>query len=444
MAKIGLRLKADRRVEFIAGAIILGLIGVLVWRGLVEQKKAPTETKPCYKKTLTLWTPFDKKVLAPLTEPLRPYCLTLKIETKPVKEIQTQLLRAIVAGTGPTITYVDADFLASNLDVFTVPIKQQQPFFTLNDYPQAISEIFKLLSPVPAPNQPKSTQLPPANFFAYPFTYDTLVLFWNKDLLQAAGLTKPPATFEAIQAVIPRLRRVDANNQITLSPIALGAANNHSAYFETFLALWKMQNPTALRNLAEVSRSLFTTLDFYTQFTNIQSDFFSWQPSLPDSRQMFLAEQTAMLIDFYSFKKEIKQKNPRLNFSVGPLPRLASKPKKTNYIQPYFLAVTKNNAEIGWLFLALMDKNYQSVMAKLGAQPIKIKVMANGDRGQTIEDQILFNELIVGDSFAQVDKEFVKASLKTDIENWLTDKRTVQQLISTKQASKFFRKLPKD
>jgi ABC-type glycerol-3-phosphate transport system substrate-binding protein len=357
----------------------------------------------------------------------------LQVEQKTLEQIKNDFLPQLAAGEGPVVIYTDYDFLAKNSKIFsqkiekasrkTTKTKTEKKDLKLNwlkpdDYPDAIKNIFQ--------DKP----------LAYPVTYDTLVLFWNKDILNAVGYTEPPRTYEELIGLIPKLRKFDAAGQITFSPIALGSSRNINASFEYFLVLMAELNQGVTTKSSRLAEALFKTLDYYTQFADSKSENFSWHPNLANSRETFLQEKTAMLIDFYSFKEEIAKRNPRFNFGIAPLLVVGADFQRVNYFKPYFFAVPRASDKIGWLFLKLFDKNYAEFVENTGLASIKI----SGAKNLEATDRVLFDEMLVGDMFSNVNSDYIKPYIQEDIENWLSHQKDIKQLILIKQVSKFYKK----
>ena len=420
MNKLFAWLPADRTTRF----IILAMLGLLVLAVMAKVflggGKSSTTAPPCLKATVIVWAPFELRALTALQKPLRKSCITIQLVPKSVEAIATELVPALAAGQGPTLAYIDYDFWSTHRDLFVplpAPPKGETSALTLDDYPTSIQRALG------------------NRLEAYPFSYDTLVLLWNRDLLNSIGQAEPPASLEALDQLIPQLRRLDSAGQLTLSPIALGSATNIPTHFELFLALWRMRHPNLTKFTSGFSRSLVETLDTYTDYVRSTSPRFSWHPNLPDQREAFLAERTAMIIDFASTKRELLRRNPRAPFALAPLPAYVGRTKRVNYLRPYFLAVTRGHERAGWQALIELDRHYAGIIAPLGLPAIKVSLGRdlNGD------NRVLFEELIVGDVFADVNKSVLRPAIRSDIDNWLANRRDVEQLINLQQTSRFFK-----
>jgi len=62
--------------------------------------------------------------------------------------------------------------------------------------------------------------------YGFPLYTDTLALFYNKDAFNDAGITNPPATWQELQQIVPRLTKIDQFGNFIQSGIALGTGDN--------------------------------------------------------------------------------------------------------------------------------------------------------------------------------------------------------------------------
>ena len=391
-----------------AAAFIFLIIIISIFSVLSSSKKKPE--LPCYNQTITIWSPYKFYRYPEVANELKKYCVKLNVVEKSLDDIKNNLLQEISAGNSPDIVYVDSEFLFDNLNIFS-PYKGNK--LDLNDYPDVISKIFN------------------GKFIAYPIDYNPLVLFWNKDLFYSAGYIEPPKTFEDIQNIIPKTRRISGFYSIYLSPIALGTTDNIDSFFEIFLVMHKSLNQNY-----KTSYAFEKTLDYYTQFADKNSDYFSWDQNMENQIDSFSKEKVMMIIDFYSKKDEILKKNSRLNFAITQIPTFSQNPKKLNYFSGHFFAIPKQGKnKLGWLFLEIFDKYYKNFVDKMNIVPTKKSFYDKLDE----EKKIVFQSILNSDPFSEFNKSYTKDSLKQDIDNWIYRKKDVKQLLQG-QVFKFFKK----
>ena len=128
---------------------------------------------------------------------------------------------------------------------------------------------------------------------ALPFSVDPLVMYWNRDIFNNAGVTAPPTTWAGISDLVPKLTAKDPASNILTSTVALGEFRNVTDAKEIFSALLLQAgspivnlNPdgsltSALKeNFGLKTSPVILALEFYTNFSNPVSPVYSWNRSL--------------------------------------------------------------------------------------------------------------------------------------------------------------------
>lgn len=154
-----------------------------------------------------------------------------------------------------------------------------------------------------------------ANFLGLPLQIDTLALFYNQQIFQAAGKT-PPTSWDQLRQLALDLTVRDESGRIQTAGVALGTTNNVE-HWSDILGLMMLQNGVDLSrptgNLAE------DALTFYTIFNKTDQ---VWNETLPSSTLAFATGKTAMYFGYSWDVFEIKNLNPNLDFRIVPVPQL--------------------------------------------------------------------------------------------------------------------------
>lgn len=189
--------------------------------------------------------------------------------------------------------------------------------------------------------------------FGLPLAIDTLILFYNKDLFNNAGITTPPEYWNReFQQNVKKLTKQNNQGEIIQSGIALGGSNNIVRSTD-ILSLLMMQNGT---NMMEGGAVKFNqnagsskdkspgidALRFYTDFSNPAKEVYSWNNGLEDSLKMFVDNKLAMMIGYKYMLPEIKARAPKLNFGIAPIPQIEGNSQKTNYANYWVEVVSKS------------------------------------------------------------------------------------------------------
>ncbi len=191
--------------------------------------------------------------------------------------------------------------------------------------------------------------------YAVPLTVNSLALYYNKDLFNAAGITGPPANWDEFVSDAKKLTVIGGDGQIAQSGAALGTTANINRPTDILNLLMlqggtQMTDPTTGRatfdqvtKLSDGSSSApgQNALNFYTQFANRNSSFYSWNPSMHYSIDAFAEGNLAMMFNYSWQEPVIESKAPKLNYGVAPVPQFAGS-APVNFPNYWAFAVAKN------------------------------------------------------------------------------------------------------
>ena len=188
-----------------------------------------------------------------------------------------------------------------------------------------------------------------AGYYGIPLLVDPLVLFSNRSALSSNGIPKPPATWEALTGLVPHVALLTPGRQITRGLIALGTYDNiHNArailstiFLQTGVSIAGYSDTGAL--VADLGQDAADSapgkavLGFYTQFADPSKVSYTWNASLPNSQQAFLAGDLALYFGYASEARYLRAANPNLDFDVAPAPQPATARAKSVYGLVYAL-----------------------------------------------------------------------------------------------------------
>lgn len=177
--------------------------------------------------------------------------------------------------------------------------------------------------------------LTPEGTIGFPLLIDPLVVYYNKDILAAQNFVTPPRTWNTLLQANTLLTKRTTQGTISQSMIALGETTNVPHYRDILSALF-LQTGNTIVTTDKVTGAIQSTLTtgsgldgavspttqallFYTNFANPTNSAYSWNRSLPDALQHFLAGRSAFYIGRASELFSIQAQNPNLNFDVMEL-----------------------------------------------------------------------------------------------------------------------------
>ncbi len=270
--------------------------------------------------TATVWgdiSSYDFNLLLNTPALSQDRTLVVSYVEKSAETIETEFTEALAQGVGPDIIIITQDKLWKNR-----PKLAAIPYSSVSerDFKTTFIEEGELF-------------LDQNGVYALPLSIDPLVLYYNRDLLSAAGQARPIAFWDEIYAAATNLSKRDAAGNLISSVMALGEARNISNA-KDILSLLFIQAGTPITGFigpelrSQISANFGlsispgeSALDFYTQFSNPTKTFYSWNRSLMNAQTHFTSGDSAYYLGFASELRVLKNKNPTLNFGVSLAPQ---------------------------------------------------------------------------------------------------------------------------
>ena len=183
-----------------------------------------------------------------------------------------------------------------------------------------------------------------------PLMIDGLALFYNEDILKAAGKT-PPKTWDELHETALVLTVKSTGGEIKTAGVALGTASNIE-HFSDILALMFLQNSANLKN--PVGPEASEALAFYRMFAEKPNN--AWDESQPNSIVAFAGGRVAMIFAPSWQAFSIAAQNPNLKFKTAPVPQLPG----TNITWASYwaegVAVNSKYQKEAWQFLKFLSE----------------------------------------------------------------------------------------
>lgn len=216
--------------------------------------------------------------------------------------------------------------------------------------------------------------------YGLPLALDTLVLYWNRDLLNNAGIAEPPADWTEFAQQVKKLTLVDKRDNIIQAGAALGTAQNVENAGD-ILSLLMLQNGT---RMMEGGRASFNqaskddpgyfpgeeALRFYTDFANPNKEVYTWDENQPSSLDAFIQGKAAFFFGYSYHLPLIKAQAPKLNFDIAQMPQIKGTLREVNYADYWVETVSKKTKypDEAWGFLKFASevKNVQSFLSQTG------------------------------------------------------------------------------
>lgn len=370
--------------------VLLSVFGIFIIAGVAAfalyKGSSASSTLPA----LTVWGTYPADTFNTYVSQLNnslSQSISITYVQKDPGQFSQDFVSALARGAGPDVILVPADMLLPQEDKLSVI-----PFSAL---PQ---------------RDFMDTYIDEANIYlvsngsvALPFEVDPLVMYWNRDSFNAAGIAQPPHYWDDFSVIGPKLLSKDASGNIRKTPVALGDFTNVSNAREILGTLiMQIGNPitqldqdgtpsSALK--ASASPDPSPAIDFFTQFTNPTDPSYSWNRGLANSKTAFLAGNLATYFGFASEIADIREKNPNLNFDVAPLPQVRTGGVKATYGRMYGLSIVHSspNQDAAYQVISILTQStYLASLAQTRYLPsVRRDVLAQGSNDPYIS---IFNQ----------------------------------------------------
>lgn len=370
----------------------------------------------------------DVKAVRAVIEEYQKINKGVRIDFTPFDDAQTYektLLNALATGKAPDIIAFHNTWLTKHYDKI-IPIPET--VFSLSAlqqlFPQVVEQDFVLRQA-----QDKSS------IAALPLYIDTLALLYNKDAFDAKSISLPPTTWQTFQNLVPYLREVNLLNQITKPASAIGGSEKNIDNASDLLNLLMMQfGGKMIDDYGKTSfgREGLPALNFYLQFSNPNSPYYTWNENLRYSLNSFSDGSTAMIFNYASRIPLIKAKNPYFNVGIAPMPQPfdVAQGKPINYADYWGLSVSNQSrqSDLAWNFILFAAANPQT--AEIYLQAAKKPPALRSLIQKYINDPelgVFSRQALTARSWRQPDSAMVKQIFSNMIESILSGKISPQQ-----------------
>lgn len=323
--------------------------------------------------------------------------LTVSYVKKDPADFDQDFIEALAEGNGPDIVLLREDYIYKHRNkLFVIPYAS----YPERDFKDKFIEQGEMF-------------LTKSGITAIPLTIDPMVMYWNRDIFTNNLISQPPRYWDQIYSILEKTTKKDNNANVMQSAIALGEWRNITNAKEIVSMIF-LQSGTPITSksgdgVVAVLNSQFneailpgqTALNFYTQFSNPTSNYYTWNRSLPSSLNMFLSGNLAMYLGFASEIFNIQQKNPNLNFDVTYVPDARDATKKTVFGHMYALAMTKQSKNINVSFVLINALTEPAALKALETQtnlpPVRRDMLA--DKPTDAFRTVFYNSALVSQAW---------------------------------------------
>jgi multiple sugar transport system substrate-binding protein len=228
--------------------------------------------------------------------------IEVRLELVPRDVVRQKLLAAIEAGDPPDLVRFDLPWTpefasAGNLEDLTDKINS---WGEIDDfYPDRLDTV-------------KYN----GKYYGLPSNSNDLALFYNKAMIDAAGITEPPKDWNELRDYATRLT-VSSGGTIDVAGLLFGAKKNETIPFDWFPWLWQSGGEVANIN-SEAGVSALEQWVKYIDDGVTPEGVLGWGHT--EMRQQFEAGKAAMMINGTAYAAQLKKDAPDLEFGIWLLP----------------------------------------------------------------------------------------------------------------------------
>ena len=171
--------------------------------------------------------------------------------------------------------------------------------------------------------------------YGLPYSVDTLVLYYNKNILNQANIAIPPRTWEEFIIDISRLTLLDQGGNIIQSGASLGGTNNVPRAAD-ILTLLIMQSGAemidASGNTVTFNRESGNqpdyfpaqrALQFYTDFASPSKEVYSWNEDMSDALSLFSQGNLAFFFGYSYHQPQIRaEAGAGVKYAISEMPQI--------------------------------------------------------------------------------------------------------------------------
>ncbi len=278
---------------------------------------------------------------------------------------ETELVNALALGSAPDIVMVHNSWLPKHMNKLSPAPAATFDLKAVRDlFPAVVEQDF----------------VSGGNVYALPLYIDTLALYYNQDLFNAANLSFPPSTWDEFISDVDTLKNVDRTGKINLAAASIGGSADSINRATDLIYLLMLQSGTRMVDTDYTSavfadyskdgvRPGSSALEFYTQFSNPRSSHYTWNDSLHYSLDNFSEGTTAMIFDYAFSRETIINKNPFLKFGIAKVPQLSDAPIPVNFADYWGLSVLNRSPyrDLAWQAVSFLTTDTSSVNSYLAA-----------------------------------------------------------------------------
>ncbi len=328
---------APFQIALVTFFIVFGVLAVLVFSGAINLDGTPEATTA--KGTVVMWGTYKQTLLSREIDAYNQKHPDYKLVyvQKEASAFDQSFAEAIASGVGPDLILLPQDGIIRNqTKLFMIPYTSI-PERTFRDTYIQEGELYMLTEGI----------------IGLPLAVDPIIMYYNRNMFEAAGYTQVPQTWETLTQAVPKLTQKTPNGTILQSALPFGVYSNlNHAKDIISLLLIQAGNPIVIKQGADFRTVLSQSFDlatspaesvftFFTQFSDPLKETYTWNRTFTNARDQFINERLAVYFGYASELPLIASKNPNLNFDLAKVPQINNAKFQVTFGQMQAVAIVK-------------------------------------------------------------------------------------------------------
>jgi ABC-type glycerol-3-phosphate transport system substrate-binding protein len=294
-----------------------------------------------------------------------------------------------------------------------------------------VGDLSPLTSDVITPDQFKQVYYPVMQqdltqngaLYGIPMEADTLALFVNPSLFEAAGV-QVPTTWDDFVKAATQLTVKDQNGKIKTAGAALGTYGNVN-HAQDIISMLFLQQGVQMNNISASEQNESGALQFYTSFATGGQNAV-WDGNLDNSELAFSKGELAMYFGFSWDVFQIQQLNPKLQFKIYSVPNLYG--KKTTIASYWVNGVSAKSTHQAEAMEFMQYLAQKSTAQEIYTQTAKVREFGEPYARKDLQQSLQENQLVypfvsqlddAGSSFFASDTDDGDTGINTEMNSYL-------------------------
>lgn len=244
------------------------------------------------------------------------------------------------------------------------------------------------------------------DIYGLPYSLDTLVTFYNYDILIKAGIPEPIKDWHELVEQTPKLTKATEDNYVLQSAVALGGGNNIPRFLDIISNIM-LQNGANLKGDyfdpldKDVADRFIQALKFYTDFARPGRASFSWTDNLPNAFELFASGRLAYFFGYSYHANELRDRGVAFDWEITNFPQARGADGSKYYTDYWINVVAKksNDTEAAWNFVHTTSaRSHVSEYLEQNKLPTALKSLIDEQRQD--DDLVVFvSQVLTADNW---------------------------------------------